>query len=163
VTNWGNFGVVGPVSVHPDVWDRGVGKALMDAVVVRAGLFTFPHSGKHLGFYQKFGFWPRSLTPILSRDIPATTKQAEGLRFSALGAAERGDALRACSELTGALCEGLALDTEIQSVDAQRLGDSILCWRRSRLEAFAVCHAGTGSEGRRRHLLRQVRRDAAWR
>ncbi len=33
------------------------------------GLFTFADSPKHVGLYQKYGFWPRSLTAIMSRPV----------------------------------------------------------------------------------------------
>ena len=74
-SNWGSIGFVGPLSVHPDLWDRGVGKRLMEPILERfavwgtahAGLFTFPHSPKHIGLYQKFGFWPQHLTPLMEK------------------------------------------------------------------------------------------------
>src|SRR5436309_2399955 len=28
-TNWGSVGFFGPLTIHPDYWDRGVGKRLM--------------------------------------------------------------------------------------------------------------------------------------
>src|SRR5436189_4299245 len=65
-TNWGSVGFFGPLTIRPDFWDRGVGKRLMESVIElfdkwetrHAGLFTFPHSQKHVGLYQNFGFWP---------------------------------------------------------------------------------------------------------
>jgi hypothetical protein len=30
------------------------------------GLFTWAQSPKHLGLYQRFGFWPRFLTAIMA-------------------------------------------------------------------------------------------------
>src|SRR6478609_2222068 len=54
-TCWGSFGFVGPVSVHPDLWDKGVAKRLIEgtvgllerAKVRQAALLTFPQSAKH--------------------------------------------------------------------------------------------------------------------
>src|SRR5947209_7554514 len=79
-TNWGSVGFFGPLTIRPDFWDRGVGKRLMEPVMEifskwetkHAGLFTFPHSQKHVGLYQKFGFWPRFLTAIMSKPIEQT-------------------------------------------------------------------------------------------
>ncbi|MGH2712748.1 MAG: GNAT family N-acetyltransferase, partial [Thermoleophilaceae bacterium] len=55
VTHWGSVGFFGPLTVRPDLWDRGIAKALMGPTLalldergVRlAGLFTFAHSPKH--------------------------------------------------------------------------------------------------------------------
>jgi hypothetical protein len=46
--------------------------------VRQAGLFTFPHSPKHLGLYQKFGFWPQYLTPLVEKPVAATAETADG-------------------------------------------------------------------------------------
>ena len=76
-TRWGSVGLLGPLSVHPDLWDQGIGKCLMEPVlkcletwgVTHAGLFALADSSKHLGLYQKYGFWPRFLTAIMSRPV----------------------------------------------------------------------------------------------
>src|SRR6185437_9250902 len=76
-SNWGSVGFFGPLTVRPDFWDRGVAKRLMTPVMDlfdkwetrHAGLFTFPHSTKHIGPYQRFGFWPRFLTAIMAREV----------------------------------------------------------------------------------------------
>ncbi len=60
VARWGSFAVLGPLSVHPDLWDRGIGGRLLHPAleaferwgVRQAGLFTFADSPKHLGLYQ---------------------------------------------------------------------------------------------------------------
>jgi len=75
VTNWGSVGYFGPLIVHPDYWDQGIAKQLLEPTMnifdnkwhtEHVGLFTFAHSAKHVGLYQKFGFWPRFLTMIMS-------------------------------------------------------------------------------------------------
>src|ERR1700730_10827478 len=75
VTRWGSFGCFGPVTVLPEYWDRGVAQRLLEATMTifdrwglrHTGLFTFPQSAKHVGLYQKFGYWPRYLTAIMTR------------------------------------------------------------------------------------------------
>src|SRR5262245_58527894 len=32
-TNWGSFGYFGPLTVRPDLWDRGIAKRLMEAMM----------------------------------------------------------------------------------------------------------------------------------
>ena len=63
--------------MDPAYWDRGVAQrlleptmAMIDSWGVRfAGLFTFAASAKHVALYQKYGFWPRFLTAIMSRPV----------------------------------------------------------------------------------------------
>src|SRR5438105_1351312 len=47
--NWGSVGVFGPLTVHPDFWQRGIAKLLLEATMkifeewgtAHIGLFTF--------------------------------------------------------------------------------------------------------------------------
>jgi GNAT superfamily N-acetyltransferase len=153
LTRWGSFGFFGPLTVLPEYWDRGVAKSLLEETVgvfeqwgVRhSGLFTFPHSAKHVGLYQKFGYWPQYLTAVMKK-----TPQAEGesaARFSGLDETGRERTLRAARELTDGISPGLDLDSEIRAVFEQGLGDTVVVQGEDGLDAFAVCHTGSGSEG----------------
>ena len=85
-TNWGSVGFFGPLTVRPDFWDRGVAKRLLEPIMdcfdrwgtKHAGLFTFSQSQKHVGLYQRFGFWPRFLTAIMSRAVEAPIREPRG-------------------------------------------------------------------------------------
>ena len=153
--SWGSFGFFGPLSVRPDLWDRGIAKQLLAPTMDlfdrwqnrHRGLFTFAHSPKHHALYQKFGFYPRFLTAVLSRTV-ADVPPADGFaRFSAVPAAERPTWLARCREVTESIYEGLDVRTEILAVEQQKLGDTILLdAESSRLSGFAVCHLGAGSE-----------------
>lgn len=153
--HWGSVGFFGPLSVRPDLWDRGIASRLMAPVLERfaawetrhAGLFTFAHSPKHIGLYQKFGFWPRFLTAIMSRTVTAPVRAPRWSPHSETPRAERPAVLARCRELTGAVYDGLDLQREIEAVEALRLGESILVWDDDTLVALAVCHHGAGTEG----------------
>lgn len=151
VTRWGSFGFFGPLTVRVDVQDRGVGSVLMEPVrdafarwgVRQSGLFTFPHSAKHIGLYQKHGFWPRFLNPVMSKPVAG----GEGCSaFSELDDAERPQALEEIRALTDAVFPGLDLEREIAAVEDQGLGDTVLLREDGRLVGMAVCHCGGGSE-----------------
>ncbi|HWH28263.1 MAG TPA: GNAT family N-acetyltransferase, partial [Mycobacteriales bacterium] len=150
-SRWGDVAYFGPLSVTPRLWDAGVGSALVGATMevfadwgaTHQGLFTFAHSPKHHGLYQKFGFWPRFLTAIMSRPV-AGDEPASGALLSAV--ADRAAAVGACAELTGAILPGLDLRGEIDSVLDQKLGDVVLVGDPAEPRAFAVCHGGAGSE-----------------
>ena len=55
-THWGSFGFFGPLTVEPEYWNRGVGQMLLAPTMEifrrwgsrHLGLFTFPHSPKHM-------------------------------------------------------------------------------------------------------------------
>jgi GNAT superfamily N-acetyltransferase len=153
--NWGSFGFFGPLTVRPELWDRHIAQALLGPTVdlfdkwgVReAGLFTFSNSPKHLALYQKFGFWARFLTAIMSKR--ATASETSALKYSKLAEADRSSALSACRELTDSIYEGLDATIEIQSVSKQSLGDTVLLWGGDALDAFAICHCGEGTEAGR--------------
>jgi GNAT superfamily N-acetyltransferase len=153
-TRWGSVGFFGPLTTHPDLWDRGVGKRLMEPIMdcfdrwgtQHAGLFTFSHSTKHVALYQSFGFWPRFLTAIMSKPVTAISTEFSWTAFSDVPLAEREDMLTACNELTDAVYEGLDVSEEIRAVAAQKLGDTLLLWDDGALVGLAVCHCGAGSE-----------------
>ncbi len=154
VTRWGTVGFFGPLSVRPELWDQGVASRLMQATVAlfdrwgtaHAGLFTFAHSPKHHGLYQKFGFWPRFLTPVMTKAPIAPRRSPQPIRYTALLPAERARAVDACRELTATAYEGLDLEREIRAVESQGLGEVLLLDDSSGLAGMAVCHLGAGSE-----------------
>jgi N-acetylglutamate synthase-like GNAT family acetyltransferase len=152
-TRWGSFGFFGPVTVRVDLWDRGIAGRLMQPImelfdqwqVRQAGLFTFPQSPKHIGLYQKFGFWPQYLTPLMER--PVAPGGREYSTYSELSDGERSAILTACRGVTDAIFEGLDVGHEIRATDAQELGDTVLVQDDSELVGFAVCHCGAGEAG----------------
>jgi predicted N-acetyltransferase YhbS len=153
-TRWGSFGFLGPLTIRPDLWDRGVGRQLIGPVVdlfdgwpVRlAGLHTFAQSAKHVGLYQRFDFWPQHLTAIMTKGVDGSSRQELEL-FSELGEVHRATTLSECAELTDALYEGLDVGHDIRSVQGQSLGDTVLLRDGARLAGFAVCHCGAGEAG----------------
>jgi GNAT superfamily N-acetyltransferase len=154
-TNWGSFGFFGPLTVEPEYWNRGVAQRLLGPTMElfrrwgnrHMGLYTFPHSTKHMARYQKFGFWPRDLIVSFAKTIDgAPDPPVDVTRFSESKAADREGVIAACREVTDALFEGLDVQREIRAVANQQLGDTILVWGGSQLAAFAVCHTGPGTE-----------------
>jgi GNAT superfamily N-acetyltransferase len=160
--NWGSVGIFGPLTIHPDLWNKGVARRLLEKTmelfdgwkIKHAGLFTFAQSIKHIHLYQNFGFWPRFLTSIMSKTIGQTQKPEHSSyhwsRFSELNSYEKTRAIEECMDLTNQIYNGLNLETEIYSVEKQRLGDTILLREDSNkngtLNAMAICHCGPGTE-----------------
>jgi predicted N-acetyltransferase YhbS len=150
---WGSFGFFGPLSVDPRLWDRGIGSRLLRPVleafaswdVRQAGLFTFADSAKHLGLYQKHGFWPGPLT-VLTAKVVGPTAPAPYALVSNEPENRQGVVLDEIRTLTDQVCAGLDLGREILAVDEQRIGDTLLVRCDGTLEGIAVCHCGAGSE-----------------
>jgi N-acetylglutamate synthase-like GNAT family acetyltransferase len=161
--NWGSVGIFGPLTIHPDLWNKGVAKRLLEKTmdifdkwkIKHAGLFTFAQSIKHIHLYQNFGFWPRFLTSIMSKTIEQT-REPEGSSYrwsklSELNSDEKMRAIEECMDLTNQIYNGLNLESEIKSVEKQRLGDTILLREDNNknngtLNAMAICHCGPGTE-----------------
>ena len=148
-TRWGSFGFFGPLTVLAEYWDRGVAQRLLEATMTifdswgvrHTGLFTFPQSAKHVGLYQKFGYWPRYLTALMTRTPYANAepqaKRADApVLLSALPRSRRAQAIGACEKLTHKIDKGLDLSGEIRAALAQRTGDVLLTFTRRRSGRF---------------------------
>jgi GNAT superfamily N-acetyltransferase len=171
VANWGSVGIFGPLTIRPDLWDKGIAKQLLKSTMdyfeklgtKHIGLFTWAQSPKHLGLYQRFGFWPRFLTAIMAKHLEgdgtifadqATMPDEEKTslqwsRYSEVIAEDRRGCLNGCRNLTTAIYDGLDVQHEINAVNTQSLGDTVLLWHdegRRRLVGLALCHCGAGTE-----------------
>lgn len=77
IANWGSVGIFGPLTVHPDLWEKGIAKRLLDKTMEifeklktkYVGIFTFSHSPKHAHLYQKYDLWSRFLTAVMSKPV----------------------------------------------------------------------------------------------
>lgn len=157
-TNWGSFGFLGPLTIHPDYWNRGIAQQLLAPTVeiferwgVRhRGLFTFAGSAKHVALYQKYGFWPRDLVATLEKEVSGAPQSAEPPPDTSLLSeskpSDRTQIFSAARQLTAAIFEGLDVSREIRAVADQSLGETVLAWDGPNLAAFAVCHIGPGTE-----------------
>jgi GNAT superfamily N-acetyltransferase len=153
-TRWGSVGSFGPLTIHPDYWNKGFAQQLMQPVmecfdrwkVTHAGLYTFSDSPKHIALYQKYGFYPRFLTAILSKSVVGSSKERDWKKLSEIVPANHDSIVEACSRLTSLVYPGLNLESEIRAVHSQNLGDTVLLWEDRDLVGFAVCHCGPGTE-----------------
>jgi len=85
MANWGSVGVFGPLTVHPDLWNKGIAKYLLKSTMKyfeklgtrHIGLLTWAHSPKHVRLYQRFGFWPHFLTAIIKQLVNHDEKKSK--------------------------------------------------------------------------------------
>lgn len=151
-SRWGSLGVLGPIAVLPHLWRQGVARQLMAPTLEifarwqcrLTGLFTFPQSATHIRLYQDFGFWPRHLTPVMTKPAGAATAAPGALSLAA--AHDRAGLLAGCRDLADAVLPGLDLGCEMTTVLDGNIGDVIALADRSKVEGFAICHSGAGSE-----------------
>ena len=151
---WGGLGIFGPLAVHPQQWRSGVGRQLLEAMMPTyerwqcraAALFTFPASLTHVGLYQSFGFWPRSLTALMSRPVTGPSPVPEARSLTAMSETERKDAIGQCAAIADALYAGMDLSDEIAAVVGLPRADAIALVDGSRVTGFVICHCGPGSE-----------------
>ena len=154
LTNWGSVGFFGPLTVDPPCWNQGIAKRLMEPTVElfdswgtrHAGLVTCAQSTMHVALYQRFGFWPRFLTAVMSMPVTPSAAAHPGARLSDLAGAARPAALGSVRELTDAVYPGLDVTREIESVLSQGLGDVVLIEDTAALQGVAICHIGAGTE-----------------
>ncbi len=155
-THWGSFGFFGPLTVTPAYWNRGVAQRLLVPTMdifrrwgsSHLGLYTFAQSPMHVALYRKFGFWPRELVAVMGKTVAESAGKENfgAIRYSKADVASQTELLAACREVTDSIYSGLDVQREIRSVATQHLGETILLAGGAKLEAFAVCHSGTGTE-----------------
>jgi predicted N-acetyltransferase YhbS len=162
IANWGSVGVFGPLTVHPDFWDKGIAKRLLDKTMEiferlktkHIGIFTFSNSPKHVHLYQKYDFWPRFLTAVMSKPVKSEYAMKDGqeitswTKYSDMQKERPSEILNNCYSLTDSIYDGLDLRVEIQSVANQKLGDTILLTdnKSNKLLGLAICHCGPKTE-----------------
>lgn len=154
VTRWGSVGYFGPLTVHPNFWDQGIAQQLLEPTLAlfdtwncrHTGLYTFSHSPKHLGLYQKFGFWPRALTAIMALKVRPVVPVGDVSLYSEVREDERPGLVQAAAGLTDAIYPGLDVQREIHAIQDQQLGETLLLWDEPGLVGFAAVHCGPGSE-----------------
>jgi GNAT superfamily N-acetyltransferase len=102
LANWGSFGFFGPLTIEPKYWNSGVAQQLLAPTMEifrrwgnrHLGLYTFANSPKHMALYQKFGFWPRDIVVLLTKDVAKENVAKDVAKADAAkaGPAERGAA-----------------------------------------------------------------------
>jgi predicted N-acetyltransferase YhbS len=90
MADWGSVGFFGPLTVHPDLWNKGVAKHLLESTMeyyaklgtTHIGVFTWAQSPNHVGLYQRFGFWPHFLTAIMVKQLVDHDEKKTSLQWS---------------------------------------------------------------------------------
>ncbi len=153
-SNTGSVGHFGPLTTHPDYWDKGVGQHLLSPAlellesrgVTLIELMTFTESPKHLAFYQKFGFWPRFLTPVMSILTEHKKPELNVILYSQIPDGKREKYLGQCRIITDSIYQGMDLEFEIRATHSQELGDTLMIEDGSGIVGFAICRCGAGTE-----------------
>ena len=151
---WGSLGVIGPLTVTPALWRKGIAQQLLapvlDWLASRGAnymaLSTIPTSPDHLMLYRKFGFHPRFLYAIMLKPAIRPDAPPDFTRFSNLTTSGREAALDTCQTFCHAFLEGLDFRSEVESVFRQGIGDTIFIRDAGGVAGFGVCHFGRGSE-----------------
>ena len=160
---WGTVGVIGPVAVLTNYQNQDIGQQLLTACqeffdenkATLQGLATYPYSPKHLMLYQKFGYRPKGLVVVTSkqldrREIVHATRAAKpGLtvrRYSGLEEVRKKQVMQKIRRITNSFWRGMDLGKEIEIVDGLTLGDTLLLEKGREVIGFAICHLPPNSE-----------------
>ena len=156
--HWGSVGIFGPLTIHPDYWNKGIGSKIMKPVmkcfekwdVTHSGAMTFANSPKHINLYRKFGYHPRFLIPFMSKKIKPKTIPSNSnftwIMYSEFK--EKQDKyLEECGKVTDTVYPGLDLELEIKAVNKMNFGETVILFDEDKeIAGFAICHCGTNTE-----------------
>lgn len=159
---WGSVCVLGPVTVAPEHWGKGLARVLVAKLVdivddngwfSLTGLFTHPQSPKHIRLYESFGFRMQRMTAVMAKAIGPKRQFEAPLRYSALASDGRIHMRGQLRELTSGIYPGLDLVSEINGIAAFWLGETLLLSGGDGLDGMAICHFGPGSEASEGQVL----------
>jgi len=156
VCRWGSTAWMGPIAVLPPAQGTGIGRsmvetsiaALHDTGIRTLGLETMPRSYRNLQFYSRLGLNFEQLTLDMSRVYRNGPDIEEGRTwpgFEMISLAEaagdkRESALQAVTHISGLVSPGLDYRSEVELVEACRLGDTILALLNGTPVGFTIFH-----------------------
>ena len=156
--HWGSVGIFGPLTIHPEYWNKGIGSKLMTPVmkcfeewnVTHSGAMTFANSPKHINLYRKFGYHPRFLIPVMSKKIESKSVTSNS-KFTWLSYSEckenQDKYLEGCSQVANTVYPGLDLELEIKAVNKMNFGETVILFDKNKeIVGFAICHCGMNTE-----------------
>jgi GNAT superfamily N-acetyltransferase len=134
---------VGPITVDPDVQNRGIGRSLMEAVLDRARERKFPgvrllqaaFHNRSLSLYATLGFDARE--PVSVMQGPALRRQVEGCTVRAARASDLEDCNRVCRRVHGH-------DRGGELSDAIQQGTAVVVERQKRITGYSTIMAFFG-------------------
>ena len=156
--HWGSVGIFGPLTIHPEYWNKGIGSKLMEPVmkcfeewnVTHSGAMTFANSPKHINLYRKFGYHPRFLIPFMSKKIEPKSI-IPNTKFTWVKYSEckenQDKYLDGCKQVANTVYPGLDLELEIKAVNKMDFGETIIIFNEKKeIAGFAICHCGINTE-----------------
>ena len=134
---------LGPITVDPSIQDRGVGRKLMEAVLVRARERTFPgvrllqsaFHNRSLALYSRLGFDARE--PLSVMQGPPLRKRIEGCSVRPAQVSDIDDCKRLCMQVHGH-------DRAGELADAVKYGTAVVVERHERTTGYATVPAFFG-------------------
>ena len=156
--HWGSVGIFGPLTIHPEYWNKGIGSKLMEPVmkcfeewnVTHSGAMTFANSPKHINLYRKFGYHPRFLIPFMSKKIEPKpiipNTKFTWAKYSECKE-DQDKYLDGCKQVANTIYPGLDLELEIKAVNKMDFGETIIIFNEKKeIAGFAICHCGINTE-----------------
>ncbi len=134
---------LGPITVDPSMQDRGVGRKLMEAVLVRARERNFPgvrllqsaFHNRSVALYSRLGFDARE--PVSVMQGPPLRKRIEGCSVRPARVPDIEDCNRLCTRVHGH-------DRGGELADAMKNGTAVVVERHERITGYATALAFFG-------------------
>ncbi len=161
----GREGWMGPLVVHPEFQEQGVGKLIVSSAVdwlkgydvSTLGLETMPRTVQNIGFYGKLGFVPGFLTVSVGRDVVASG-DGEYWMLSSETPDGRVALLKECFELIQPSLPGYDFTREYQLTFELAVGETLLVKdENGKLSGICLCHTASLAESRKAEELRVLK------
>lgn len=153
---WGAFGWFGPLGVHPDYKNKGIGKALVnetirileeDYKVSTIGLNTMPESQYNVGFYMGLDFTPLKLSLGLKKEITSLAVKRyvslNKINVNEIDISNEKSYLTIeenLKYLSNGICRNFDLTSELRLVREEAFGTIITLETNERIHGIVMCY-----------------------
>lgn len=165
---WGSFAWFGPLGVHPEYKNKGIGKVLVketikilkeDYKVSTIGLNTMPESQYNVGFYMSLGFTPLKLSLSLKKQLdhlitsePIALKKYDVKEINIIEEMNYLEVKEDLNIMSSKIIDNFDLTSELKLIKDKAFGTILKLEENNKTRGIIICYTKSIREGYLKNL-----------